>query len=79
MRCLCAGREGSNRYYNQVDLAAEVIEELNLPEGRVFAWGMSFPKAELEDSTVEYTVNSTWLRSIYGDDRDEDEIEDENE
>ena len=40
----------------------------------VVAWGISFPTTRIEDSPVEYVVNTTWIRENYGDDIDEDEM-----
>ena len=42
------------------------------------AWSISFPSTRLEDSTVEYVVNTTWFREHFGadDDDDDDEFDD---
>ncbi len=38
------------------------------------AWSISFPSTRLEDSTVEYIVNTTWYREHFGaDDADDDD------
>ena len=36
------------------------------------AWGISFPKSTCDDPTVEYVVNTTWMRERFTDEFDED-------
>lgn len=45
------------------------------PEEPIVAWGISFPKSDHADPTVEYVVNTTWMREAFADERDEDEGE----
>ena len=40
----------------------------------VVAWSISFPRTQMDDSRVEYVVNTTWLRENYRDDVDEEEM-----
>ncbi|MCG3776433.1 MAG: hypothetical protein JW395_3292 [Nitrospira sp.] len=40
----------------------------------VVAWSISFPQSERDEDTVEYVVNTTWLRENYRDDVEEEEI-----
>lgn len=47
-----------------------------LPNAPFVAWGISFPRSMDEEQTVEYVVNTTWLREIWdGDDDPESENE----
>ncbi|HPF39595.1 MAG TPA: Z1 domain-containing protein [Phycisphaerae bacterium] len=44
----------------------------------VLAWSISFPPTKTEEKRVQYVVNTTWLQENYGDDKDDDmENEDE--
>ena len=43
-------------------------------EKPVVAWSISFPRTEIEETPVQYVVNTTWLRENYSDDMDEDEM-----
>ena len=40
----------------------------------VAAWSISFPGTDREERTVEYVVNTTWLREHYADDDDEEDL-----
>lgn len=51
-------------------------EKAMLPDGPVVGWGISFPKSSRPDQKVEYILNTTKLRELFG---DEDEDEDQNE
>jgi hypothetical protein len=46
-----------------------------LPQEPVVAWGISFPTSNHDDPTVEYVVNTTWMREAFSDELDEDEEE----
>lgn len=41
----------------------------------VLAWSISFPKTAKPEQTVEYVVNTTWLRDYYRDELDDEEME----
>jgi len=41
----------------------------------VVAWSMSLPQSDREQEAVEYVVNPTWYARRYGDERDEEGIE----
>jgi hypothetical protein len=45
----------------------------------VVAWGISFPRTELEEKRVQYVVNTTWLRENFRDDVDEEEMGGDND
>lgn len=47
-----------------------------VPEIPVVAWGISFPVSKDSDPTVEYVVNTTWMREAFANDVDEEELED---
>ena len=51
-------------------------KELSVNNG-VVGWSISFPESKYKDETVEYVVNTTWWKDTYGDDFDDEEIEDE--
>jgi hypothetical protein len=53
----------------------EDSKTVTLPESPVVAWGISFPKSDADDKTVEYVVNTTWMREEFVDDFDEDDME----
>ena len=38
------------------------------------AWGISFPQTDFEEQLTEYLVNTTWLKEMYGDEMQEDEM-----
>lgn len=40
----------------------------------VVAWSISFPSTATDEKRVEYVVNTTWLREIYRDEIDEEEM-----
>jgi hypothetical protein len=40
----------------------------------VAAWGISFPKTDTEEELTEYLVNTTWLKEMFGDEMDEEEM-----
>ena len=42
-------------------------------EEPVIAWSISFPKSDLGEETVEYVVNTTWVRERYEDEGDDDD------
>lgn len=46
-----------------------------LPDTPVVAWGISFPQSDADDKTVEYVVNTTWMRKEFVDDYDEEDME----
>lgn len=46
-------------------------------DGGIVGWSISFPQTKYEENTVEYVVNTTWWNETYGDDFDEEELEDE--
>jgi Z1 domain len=50
--------------------------KVNLPRSPVVAWGISFPKSSADDPTVEYVVNTTWMKAAFASDIDEDEVYD---
>lgn len=54
----------------------KTLEDLaeKLPDEPVVAWGISFPISAKEDNTVEYVMNTTMLRELFGDD-DQDQAE----
>ena len=39
----------------------------------IAAWSISFPETRLEETTVEYVVNTTWYREQFGEDDTDDE------
>ena len=45
----------------------------------VAAWSISFPGTRLEETKVEYVVNTTWYREHFGDDDSDDELEEDDE
>ena len=52
-------------------------EKVPSVDGGVIGWSISFPETKYEEETVEYVVNTTWWKDTYGDDFDEEEVEDE--
>jgi hypothetical protein len=48
-------------------------EKALLPEGPVVGWGISFPVSSRPDQKVEYILNTTKLRELFGDDDDDEE------
>ena len=55
--------------------APKARPSISVPDKPVVAWGISFPKSGDDDPTVEYIVNTTWLREAFPDDTDEEEPE----
>jgi hypothetical protein len=55
------------------------IEDASIiPDVPVVGWGMSFPVSGMPDEKVEYILNTTKLREMFGeDDTDEDMSNDE--
>lgn len=51
-------------------------KELSLDVG-VVGWSISFPETNYAEETVEYVVNTTWWNETYGDDYDEEDLENE--
>ncbi|TCR63176.1 Z1 domain-containing protein [Bosea sp. BK604] len=43
----------------------------------VVAWSISFPKTQTPEHTVEYVVNTTWMRENLGDEDEDDEPRDD--
>ena len=50
----------------------EKDQDLSAEEPAI-AWSISFPKSNLKEKTVEYVVNTTWLREHYTDEGDDDD------
>ena len=50
----------------------EASNKAKLPNGPLVAWGISFPQSRRPDQKVEYILNTTKLRELFGDE-DEDE------
>ncbi|MHA3793033.1 Z1 domain-containing protein [Sphingomonas sp. YL-JM2C] len=58
------------------DLSSEQIAKL--PDGPVVGWGISFPTSARADQKVEYILNTTKLRELFGEaDEDEDGADDD--
>jgi hypothetical protein len=58
------------------DLAAEA--RARVPEEPVVGWGISFPISDRPNEKVEYILNTTKLRELFGeDDTDEGQVDDE--
>lgn len=51
-------------------------KDLSIDTG-VVGWSISFPETKYAEETVEYVVNATWWSETYGDDYDEEELDDE--
>ena len=49
-----------------------------MPKNPVAAWSISFPVSMDKDPTVEYVVNTTWMREAFVNDIDEEGEENEN-
>ncbi|WP_200832542.1 Z1 domain-containing protein [Candidatus Halocynthiibacter alkanivorans] len=49
------------------------IEPGVLPDEPVVAWGISFPRSARPDERVEYIMNTTKLREMFGDDDDDED------
>jgi hypothetical protein len=47
-------------------------ESSNVLLSGTVAWGISFPKSAYDDPTVEYVVNTTWMRERFDNEFDED-------
>lgn len=63
-------------------LKLELLDSLKteLPDAPFAAWGISFPRSTDEEQTVEYIVNTTWIKETFGgSDVDEDDPESESE
>ncbi|MEE2730106.1 MAG: Z1 domain-containing protein [Pseudomonadota bacterium] len=52
------------------------LREPSIDKG-VVGWSISFPETQYEEKTVEYIVNTTWWKENYGDDFDDESLEDE--
>lgn len=61
--------------YNVGIKGEKLPEELKakVPEEPVVGWGISFPMSAKPDEKVEYILNTTKLRELFGDDEDSDE------
>lgn len=51
-------------------------QELSVPTG-VVGWSISFPATARDEETVEYVVNTTWWKDAYGDDFDEEDVDED--
>jgi hypothetical protein len=85
-------REGSTSYPDRIYRAARekpllVLHLLSIGEKDadlsaqqpMVAWSISFPRSGLEEKTVEYVVNTTWLRENFREDLDEEEMAGDND
>ena len=43
-------------------------QQAKVPQEPVVGWGISFPKSARPDETVEYILNTTKLRELFGED-----------
>ncbi len=55
-------------------LKIEPVASENWGDEPVAAWSISFPGTERPEQTVEYVVNTTWLRDRYGDESEDDDL-----
>lgn len=55
----------------------EKVESGILPDEPVVAWGISFPRSSRPAERVEYVMNTTKLREMFGDDDDDEELFDD--
>ena len=53
------------------------VESGILPDEPVVAWGISFPRSSRPDEKVEYVMNTTKLREMFGEDDDDEELFDD--
>ena len=68
-------REVRKRPLLVVHLLAVGGEDSDLSDQEpVVAWSISFPRSNRPQQTVEYVVNTTWLRERYGDEREDDDL-----
>jgi hypothetical protein len=54
-------------------------QRARLPQEAVVGWGISFPQSGRPDETVEYILNTTKLRELFGEDDSEEGLFDEDE
>jgi hypothetical protein len=58
----------------KVSEGSSIVEHEDFPEKPVIAWAISFPRSATADEKVEYIINTTKQRQLFGDpDIDEDE------
>lgn len=50
-----------------------------LPQGYILAWTISFPQSQVDGGTVEYVVNTTRMREMFGEEEVEEEALDDPE
>jgi hypothetical protein len=60
-------------------LKPDAVDDKRVPSlnSGIVGWSISFPETEDKEETVEYVVNTTWWKDTYGDDFDEEDLEDE--
>lgn len=51
----------------------------SIPDAPVVGWGISFPKSARPDEKVEYVLNTTKLRELFGDEDSDEDLSDDDE
>lgn len=59
------------------DDGVEDKDKPKLPDGPVVGWGISFPVSSRPDQKVEYVLNTTKLRELFGDDDADEDMGDD--
>lgn len=59
----------------------DVGDELRdkLPDAPVVGWAISFPRSERPDEKVEYILNTTKLRELFGEEDNDEDLPDDEE